>query len=100
MAVAKVTCLPVFDQAFVISDVHVGGEEGTQMFSAADRFAALVEELIRELTNLRKKKASGRTLLVINGDGRKSQISMPHVAHIAPFAQLQCDRPCTISSRR
>lgn len=62
-----------FDEAYVVSDLHIGGAPGGQMFASSARFTEFVGYLVRRLSTIRKaKKAAGegdpRMLLVINGD--------------------------------
>ena len=65
--------LPTFDEAYVVSDLHIGGAPGLQMFASTERFNEFVSYLERRLAELRRtrKNAGGRDaelLLVINGD--------------------------------
>lgn len=62
-----------FDEAYVISDLHIGGAPNFQMFASSQRFAEFVAYLEKRLTDLRRQqKARGNgdaeILLVINGD--------------------------------
>jgi UDP-2,3-diacylglucosamine pyrophosphatase LpxH len=52
--------LPEFDQISVISDLHMGGPTGFQIFGQADLLAAYIRHLA--------KSPSGASALVINGD--------------------------------
>lgn len=54
---------PVFDldEVYVVSDLHLGGETGFQIFASAAEFEALVEYLIN-------RPKSRRVGLIINGD--------------------------------
>lgn len=57
-----------FSEAYVISDLHIGGPPGFQMFASADRFTAFCGYLEKRLRELRRKSKSAQVLLVINGD--------------------------------
>lgn len=59
---------PRFDLAYVISDLHLGGPKGRQMFAAGDSFTAFIAHLLKEHRARRKTSPQARTLLVINGD--------------------------------
>jgi hypothetical protein len=54
--------LPQFARAYVISDLHLGGLQGFQMFSSGAAFKKFCGELGKEVS------ADSTTLLVINGD--------------------------------
>lgn len=52
--------VPVFDRLHIVSDLHLGGEPGFQIFNQGPRLAALIERLAEE---------NGESLgLVLNGD--------------------------------
>ena len=55
--------LPVFEELYVVSDLHLGGTTGWRIFAQGARLAALV----RELTN-RQAPRGGSLGLVLNGD--------------------------------
>lgn len=57
-----------FDLAYVISDLHLGGDDDHQMFASDDQFRAFIAHLVDEAQKLRNKVAQPRLLLVINGD--------------------------------
>ncbi|MCY2965575.1 MAG: metallophosphoesterase [Planctomycetota bacterium] len=59
---------PSFDQAYVISDLHIGGAENFQIFSAGSQFEALIAHILEGLESLPRKNNTSRVLLVINGD--------------------------------
>lgn len=60
---------PVFDQAYVISDLHLGGKDlDFQMFTSTKQFELLIDEILDSSRKLQKIKKGARTLLVINGD--------------------------------
>lgn len=61
------------DVAWVISDLHLGGKPGFQMFRAGQQFAFLMEKIIEEQKQRQAeakaaKKTPPQTVLVINGD--------------------------------
>lgn len=53
--------VPEFDQLHVISDLHMGGEAGRQIFTSAAELAALIR-------HLRDEPSNERVALLINGD--------------------------------
>jgi len=53
--------VPEFDQLHVISDLHMGGEAGRQIFTTAAELAALIR-------HLRDESSNERVALLINGD--------------------------------
>lgn len=57
-----------FDEAYVVSDLHIGGPPGFQMFASSKRFLEFGRYLEKRLSDLRKKSRSAELLLVINGD--------------------------------
>jgi UDP-2,3-diacylglucosamine pyrophosphatase LpxH len=59
---------PRFDLAYVISDLHIGGGSGGQMFSSATQFKTFIDHVLKALSQLRAKRKDARMLLVINGD--------------------------------
>jgi UDP-2,3-diacylglucosamine pyrophosphatase LpxH len=52
--------LPSFDQVSIVSDLHMGGKSGFQIFRQGDLLAALIDEL--------RQNGSGDCALVLNGD--------------------------------
>ena len=54
-------CLPQFDQLSVVSDLHLGGLSGFQIFNAGEMFRAFVDQL-------RKGDPTQKIALLINGD--------------------------------
>lgn len=59
--------LPDFTEAYVISDLHIGGPSGRQMFTATKQLVAFLKHVTAR-AELVGKKPHGRLLLVINGD--------------------------------
>lgn len=53
--------LPAFDELYVISDLHMGGEPGFQILREADRLAGFIQRLADEAP-------AQRVSLVLNGD--------------------------------
>ena len=54
--------LPQYDCAYVVSDLHLGGQPGFQMFSEGEAFERFCTKIAKNV------KATVPTLLVINGD--------------------------------
>jgi UDP-2,3-diacylglucosamine pyrophosphatase LpxH len=54
------TAIPHFDELYVISDLHLGGQPGFQIFDSGEALASLIEHL--------RLSAAKRVALVINGD--------------------------------
>ena len=54
--------VPSFETAAIVSDLHLGGRDGFQMFASGNAFEALCVRLARECGG------DNRTLLLINGD--------------------------------
>lgn len=52
--------LPAFEAAYVVSDLHLGGIQGSQMFASSNQFSALMDSIL--------DVKQGRTLFVVNGD--------------------------------
>jgi UDP-2,3-diacylglucosamine pyrophosphatase LpxH len=52
--------IPAFEQVYVISDLHMGGERGHQIFGQQELLSAFVNHL--------RTSAEGECVLVINGD--------------------------------
>jgi UDP-2,3-diacylglucosamine pyrophosphatase LpxH len=55
------TAVPNFDELYVISDLHLGGKTGFQIFDSGEALASLIE-------HLRLTAPAKRVALVINGD--------------------------------
>ena len=53
--------LPVFDEIYVVSDIHMGGRPGFQVFKHAERLGRLIE-------HLGTVRSDGTVGLVLNGD--------------------------------
>lgn len=53
---------PEYHRAFIVSDLHIGGVDGFQMFSSGSRFKSMCDSIAVET------KQNNRTLLLINGD--------------------------------
>lgn len=51
-----------FDAAYIVSDLHLGGKSGKQMFSAGETFRKFCRTIASDVSK------TGRTLLLINGD--------------------------------
>jgi hypothetical protein len=56
------TCIPQFDELYSISDLHLGGEPGFQIFGSGKELAWLIRHLGAE------RPERTRVALVINGD--------------------------------
>lgn len=56
------TSFPNFERAYVVSDLHLGGRPGFQMFSEGETFKRFCVRIAKEA------KASVPTLLLVNGD--------------------------------
>ena len=60
-----------FDLAWIVSDLHIGGVPGSQMFQCGPQFKSLIDQILKEHQALRKSaggKRDAQCLLVINGD--------------------------------
>ena len=76
-----------FDELFVVSDLHFGGEAGFQIFASTAEFVALVEHV----ANLASER---KAALVINGDFIDFLAEQPH-EHFSPDnAVAKLDRVC------
>jgi UDP-2,3-diacylglucosamine pyrophosphatase LpxH len=68
MPIANASNLPNFDLAYVISDLHIGGATGQQMFGSAPQFKVFMAHVLKTLGQLRSENKDARIVLVINGD--------------------------------
>ncbi len=76
-----------FDELFIVSDLHFGGEAGFQIFASTAEFVALVKH-VENLASERK------AALVINGDFIDFLAEQPH-QHFSPnTAVAKLDRVC------
>jgi UDP-2,3-diacylglucosamine pyrophosphatase LpxH len=60
-----------FELAWIVSDLHIGGTPGSQMFQCGSQFKALIDQILKEHQELRAAGAGmqdAQCLLVINGD--------------------------------
>lgn len=59
-----------FDLAWIVSDLHIGGAPGSQMFQCGSQFKSLIDQILKEHQALRKTagRRDAQCLLVINGD--------------------------------
>ncbi|MCA9065186.1 MAG: metallophosphoesterase [Planctomycetaceae bacterium] len=57
------------NEAYVISDLHIGGTTGFQMFAAGAQFAELISHILGRMDEIKQTASdSFEVLLVINGD--------------------------------
>src|SRR5258708_687990 len=59
---------PSFDLAYVISDLHIGGEPDRQIFESSSQFLGLIRHILAEAAKLLRNNDEARILFVINGD--------------------------------
>ena len=62
--VSMLTALPRYDELYVVSDIHMGGRPGFQIFHQGARLG----RLIRSLTRARPEEPEEEVALVLNGD--------------------------------
>ena len=60
--------VPIYDELHIVSDLHLGGVEGFQIFDQGETFARLVDSLRGILRAKRKISPSSKVCLLINGD--------------------------------
>lgn len=57
-----------FDELFVVSDLHLGGEPGLQLFAAGEEFDCWVTEIVLPALRPKRGRRPRRVAIVINGD--------------------------------